>query len=116
MVTAALFDRGLYIDSSLAQVNASDSVTFKGLGNVYGSLVPLGLMIDNANLYGDQDAEVLGGIVHWVSQFSNTDSLQNDLHGVVILASQIWLITGLVNSGLLPGLTSSYKLTPAPKA
>ena len=108
MVAAALFDKGLYIDSSLAQVNANDSVIFKGLGNVYESLTPLGLMIDTANLYGDQNAEVLDGIVHWLSQLSNTDSLQNALHGAVILASQMWLTTGLVNSGSLPGLTSSY--------
>ena len=108
MVAAALFDRGLYIDSSLTQVNANDSLIFKGLGNVYGSLAPRGLMIDTANLYGDQDAEVLDRIVHWLPQFSKTDSLQNALHGVVILASQIRLITGLVNSGSLPGLTSSY--------
>ena len=108
MAAAALFDKGLYIDSSLAQVNANDSAIFKGLGNVYGSPTPLGLMIDTANLYGDKDAEVLDDIVHWLSQFSNTDSLQNALHGAVIPASQMWLTTGLVNSGSLPGLTSSY--------
>lgn len=97
MLAAALFDPGSFIATQLPQ-NLIDppNIDIRGPG-IPCTLGPLNLLLGDLVVNDPCYPQVLidddgyNYVTSWLSNFYNTDAMENALHAAVILASQVWL-------------------------